>query len=127
MQETQSTCPYCGVGCGVVLGVRGDTIINVEGDRDNIVNQGHLCVKGRFGYSFVNHPDRLTKPLLKKDGELVESTWNEALDLVASKFGGYESHEMAVLSSAKITNEENYVVQKFARAEIGRASCRERV
>jgi len=118
-REIRTTCTYCGVGCGVVLGVRGDTIINVEGDRDNVVNQGHLCVKGRFGYSFVNHPDRLTKPLIKKDGEFVESTWDEALELVASKFGGYESHEMAVLSSAKITNEENYVVQKFARAVLG--------
>ncbi len=118
-REVRTTCTYCGVGCGVVLGVRGDTIINVEGDRDNIVNQGHLCVKGRFGYSFVNHPDRLTKPLIKKNGDLVESTWDEALDLIACKLGGYESHEMAVLSSAKITNEENYVVQKFARAVLG--------
>ena len=118
-REVRTTCTYCGVGCGVVLGVRGNTIVNVEGDRDNVVNQGHLCVKGRFGFSFVNHPERLTKPLIKKDGELVESTWDETLDLIASKLGGYKSHEMAVLSSAKITNEENYVVQKFARVVLG--------
>lgn len=118
-REVKTICAYCGVGCGVVLGVRGNTIINVEGDRDNVVNKGHLCVKGRFGFSFVNHPERLTKPLIKKEGKLVESTWDEALDLIASKLGGYESHEMAVLSSAKITNEENYVVQKFARAVLG--------
>jgi len=118
-REVRTTCTYCGVGCGVVLGVRGNTIVNVEGDRDNVVNQGHLCVKGRFGFSFVNHPERLTKPLIKKDGKLVESTWDETLDLIASKLGGYKSHEMAVLSSAKITNEENYVVQKFARVVLG--------
>lgn len=118
-REVKTICTYCGVGCGVVLGVRGDTIVNVEGDRDNVVNKGHLCVKGRFGFSFVNHPDRLTKPLIRKDGKLIESTWDEALDLIADKLGGYKSHEMAVLSSAKITNEENYVVQKFARAVLG--------
>jgi formate dehydrogenase alpha subunit len=118
-REVRTTCTYCGVGCGVVLGVRGNTIVNVEGDRDNVVNQGHLCVKGRFGFSFVNHPERLTKPLIKKDGELVESTWDETLDFIASKLGGYKSHEIAVLSSAKITNEENYVVQKFARVVMG--------
>ena len=118
-REVRTTCTYCGVGCGVILGVRGDTIVNVEGDRSNVVNRGHLCVKGRFGFSFVNHPERLKKPLIKKNGKLVESTWDEALDLIAGKLGNYESHEMAVLSSAKITNEENYVVQKFARTVLG--------
>lgn len=118
-REVKTICTYCGVGCGVVLGVRGNTIVNVEGDRDNIVNSGHLCVKGRFGFSFVNHPERLTKPLIKKDGKLVESTWDEALDMIAGKLGEYNSDEMAVLSSAKITNEENYIVQKFARAVLG--------
>jgi len=118
-REVKTTCTYCGVGCGLVVGVRGNRIVNVEGDRDNIVNRGHLCVKGRFGYGFVNHPERLTISLIKKDGEFIESTWDEALDLVASKLGQYSSDEMAVLSSAKITNEENYVVQKFARAVLG--------
>ncbi len=118
-REVKTTCVYCGVGCGLVVGARGNKIVNVEGDRDNIVNKGHLCVKGRFGFSFVNHPDRLKTPLIKRDGEFVEATWDEALDLVAGKLGGYKSHEMAVLSSAKITNEENYIVQKFARAVLG--------
>jgi formate dehydrogenase alpha subunit len=118
-REVKTICTYCGVGCGIVVGVRGDRIVNIEGDRDNVVNRGHLCVKGRFGFSFINHPERLTKPLIKKDGEFVESTWDEALDLVAKKLGDYSSEEIAVLSSAKITNEENYVVQKFARAVLG--------
>jgi len=118
-REVKTLCAYCGVGCGLVVGVRGNMIVNVEGDRDNIVNRGHLCVKGRFGYGFVNHPERLTAPLIKKDGKFVESTWDEALNLVAGKLGEYTSDELAVLSSAKITNEENYVVQKFARAVLG--------
>jgi formate dehydrogenase alpha subunit len=118
-REVKTICAYCGVGCGLVMGVRGNRIVNVEGDRDNIVNRGHLCVKGRFGYGFVNHPERLTKPLIKRDGELVESTWDEALNLVADKLEQYSSDEIAVLSSAKITNEGNYIVQKFARAVLG--------
>lgn len=118
-REVRSTCTYCGVGCGLLLGVRGQKIVNVEGDRDNPVNKGHLCVKGRFGYKFVNHPDRLKKPLIKKNGEFVEAEWDEALDLVAEKLGSYKKEEIAVLSSAKITNEENYVVQKFTRAVLG--------
>jgi len=75
-REVKTICAYCGVGCGIVMGVRGSRIVNVEGDRDNVVNRGHLCVKGRFGYGFVNHPERLTKPLIKKDGEFVKSTWS---------------------------------------------------
>jgi formate dehydrogenase alpha subunit len=118
-REVKTICTYCGVGCGIVIGVRGNRIVNIEGDRDNIVNRGHLCVKGRFGFSFINHPERLTKPLIKKDAEFVESTWEEALNLVASKLGQYSSNELAVLSSAKITNEDNYIVQKFARAVLG--------
>jgi formate dehydrogenase alpha subunit len=118
-RQVKTTCAYCGVGCGLVMGVRGGRIVTVEGDRDNVVNRGHLCVKGRFGNGFVNHPERLTKPLIKRDGEFVETTWDEALDLVAEKLGTYGSDEIAVLSSAKITNEENYVVQKFARAVLG--------
>ncbi len=115
----KTICSYCGVGCGLVMGVRGNRIVSVEGDRENIVNKGHLCVKGRFGYEFVNHHERLTKPLIKKEGEFVESTWDEALNHIAANLGKYSSDEVAVLSSAKITNEENYVVQKFARKVIG--------
>jgi formate dehydrogenase major subunit len=118
-REVKTICIYCGVGCGIVMGVRGNRIVNVEGDRDNIINRGHLCVKGRFGYSFINHPERLTKPLIKKDEKFVESTLEEALNLVASRLGQYRSDEIAVLSSAKITNEDNYIVQKFARAVLG--------
>jgi predicted molibdopterin-dependent oxidoreductase YjgC len=83
-------------------------------------NNGSLCVKGRFGYHFVNSPERLTVPLIRKDGELQEATWDEALDLVANRFKEIRDttgpDSMGVLTSARITNEENYVAHKFTRA-----------
>jgi formate dehydrogenase alpha subunit len=101
------------------LGLRGDTIVAVQGDLYNPSNKGRLCVKGRYGYEFVNHPDRLTKPLIKSDGEFSEATWDDALNLVAEKLSKYKPEEVAVFSSAKCTNEDNYIVQKFARAVLG--------
>jgi len=118
--EVLTTCPYCGVGCGMYLGVRDAKIVSVRGERGNPASKGRLCVKGRFGVSeFVHHPERLTTPLIRKDGELVEASWDEALELVAGKLAGYNDDEVAVFSSAKCTNEDNYVVQKFARVVLG--------
>ncbi len=114
-REVQTTCVYCGVGCGIYLGVSGDRIINVRADRERPTNEGSLCVKGRYGFNFINHPDRLTKPLIKKNGEFVESEWDEALELVASKFAGSKGDKFAALASAKCTNEDNYLIQKFTR------------
>jgi formate dehydrogenase alpha subunit len=131
-REVATVCPFCGVGCSMTVGVRGDRIVAVKGDRKSPVNQGGLCVKGRFGLDFVHHPERLTRPLIRKDGvpkshtrgavgEIFrEADWEEALDRVASELkraraiGGPRA--LGVLSSAKCTNEENYLVQKFARA-----------
>jgi len=118
-REVKTTCPFCGVGCSFYLGVRGNKIVSIRAGRENSVNKGSLCVKGRFGYEFVNHPDRLTKPLIKKNGSFVESTWEEAFELIAEKFTRYRGEEFATLSSAKCTNEENYVIQKFTRAVMG--------
>ena len=117
--EVKTTCAYCGVGCGMYLGVRGGSIVNVRGDRANPANQGRLCVKGRFGHDYVSHPERLTSPLIKRDGKFVEAGWDEALDLVASKLAPYKGDAFAALSSAKCTNEENYVFQKFVRQVMG--------
>lgn len=114
-REVKTICPYCGVGCGMYLGVRSNSIVSVRGDRDNPVNRGSLCVKGRFGYDFINHPDRLTSPLIKKDGTFVKATWEEALELIARKFSRFRGETFATLSSAKVTNEENYIIQKFTR------------
>ncbi len=118
-REVRTICPYCGVGCGIYVGVRGGVIVSVRGDTDNPINKGILCVKGRFGYEFVNHPERLTSPLIKRDGEFVEVTWDEALDFIASKLAEYKGDQFATISSAKCTNEENYVIQKFTRAVMG--------
>ncbi len=115
-----STCPYCGVGCQLELLVKKDRIIGVSPKGDGTVNQGQACVKGRFGIAeFVHHTDRLTVPLIRKNGNFEEASWDEALDLVAEKMGTYNANEMAVITSAKCTNEENYVIQKFARAVLG--------
>jgi len=118
-REIKTTCPYCGVGCGLILGSRGDKIVSSRGDIENPINKGQLCVKGRFGHEFINHPERLTTPLTKKDGLFVETSWDEALDLIADKFSHYNGDQFASLSSAKCTNEENYIMQKFTRAVMG--------
>jgi formate dehydrogenase major subunit len=130
-REVKTTCSYCGVGCGIYLGVRGNAVVDVRSDFENPINKGNLCVKGRFGYDFINSPERLTSPLIKRDGEFVEATWDEALELIVSKFANYKGDpslslplseakgsrtgQFAMVASAKCTNEENYVIQKFAR------------
>jgi formate dehydrogenase major subunit len=118
-REVKTVCPYCGVGCSIYLGVRGNRIVSSRGAAESPVNRGRLCVKGRFGYDFVNHPDRLTTPLIRKNGELKEASWDEALDLVAREFSKRKGDQFASTASAKCTNEDNYVVQKFTRAVMG--------
>jgi len=118
-REVATVCPYCGVGCGILLGVRGGKIVGARGNLDSPVNRGSLCVKGRFGYEFVNHPRRLTSPLVKEDGRFVEVGWDEALDRVAEGFAKCKGEKFAVIASAKCSSEENYVAQKFARAVMG--------
>ena len=119
-REVKTTCPYCGVGCQMYLGVKDEQVIRVRGDRDNDVNGGRLCVKGRFGIAeFIHHPERLTNPLMRQNGEFTETTWEAALDEVAARLGRYQPEEVAIISSAKCTNEENYVIQKLGRAVLG--------
>lgn len=118
-KEIKTICPYCGVGCGIYLGIRGNEIKNVRGDLDNPVNEGNLCVKGRFGYNFVNHPDRLTSPLIKRNGEFKEASWDEALNYIAQNLSNYKGSSFAAIASAKCSNEENYLIQKFTRAIMG--------
>jgi formate dehydrogenase alpha subunit len=108
-------CPYCEVGCQMDLGVLDGRLVRVRGKRDCRPNNGQLCVKGRFGLGFVESPERLKVPLIRKDGRLVPASWEEALDLVAKKLNEYKGDSFAFLSSAKCTNEENYLAQKFAR------------
>jgi predicted molibdopterin-dependent oxidoreductase YjgC len=116
-REVKTTCPYCAVGCQVYLGIRGEEIISVRGDKQGASNEGHLCVKGRFGVAeMVHHKDRIKKPLIRRNGKFEEATWDEALDLVASKLKTYRPDEVGVVSSARSTNEANYLMQKFGRA-----------
>ncbi len=119
-REVITTCPYCGVGCQLGLQIKEDRIVEVLPKRENAVNQGQACVKGRFGIAeFVHHPQRLTTPMVKQNGKFNETTWEEALDMAAKKLASYKKNEVAVISSAKCTNEDNYVAQKFARAVLG--------
>ena len=111
-----TTCPYCGVGCGIKAQVASDdTIVEMLDDPENDSSLGMLCVKGRFGYTFVHHEDRLTEPLIRKDGKLQPATWDQALDLITEKLSGYEGDAFATLCSAKATNEDGYIQQKFSR------------
>lgn len=120
-----TTCPYCGVGCQLDMHVKDGVIYRSDGRFDNDVNRGKLCVKGRFGYDFVHAPDRLRVPLWrdKRDQPFQEVDWDTVLDQVAQRLvqtrDTYGPQSIAVLTSAKCTNEENYLLQKFARAVIG--------
>ena len=118
VKQVDTTCPYCGVGCGIKLDVtQDDRLVRSDDAPKNHSSQGLLCVKGRFGFEYVNHRDRLTRPLIRRDGMLTEATWDEALDLVADKFVEFRgSRKFGALASAKGTNEDAYVIQKFVRS-----------
>jgi formate dehydrogenase alpha subunit len=118
-RKVKTTCTFCGVGCSLFLGVRGGQIVSADGDPESPANRGALCVKGRFGNGFVNSPDRLTKPLIKRNGVFEEASWDEALGLVAEKFAQFRGDRFAAIGSSRCTNEECYLVQKFARAVMG--------
>ena len=116
VRTVSTICPYCGVGCGIKAQVdESERIMGMLDDPDNRSSVGMLCVKGRFGYTFVHHRDRLTTPLIRKNGELAAASWDEALDYIADRLSQYDGSEFATLASAKATNEDGYVQQKFAR------------
>jgi formate dehydrogenase alpha subunit len=111
-----TTCPYCGVGCQLMLSVKNGQIVYSEAPAGVAPNNGQLCVKGKYGIQeFVHHPERLTKPLIRKGGKLVESSWEEALSLVAARLSQMKGDRFGFIASAKCTNEENYIAQKFTR------------
>lgn len=113
-REVKTTCTYCGVGCGLYLGVRGSKVVSVRGDPEHPLSKGNLCVKGRYAFRFINNPDRLTTPLIKRDGNFVDASWDEALEFAAKKLSGCKD-SFAAISSARCTNEDNYLLQKFTR------------
>jgi predicted molibdopterin-dependent oxidoreductase YjgC len=135
VEKVRTTCTYCGVGCQFDLNVKDGRVVRVTSAPDAPVNGMSLCVKGRYGYDFVHHPDRLTKPMVRRylldgeargpegRGEWVEVDWDTALDITARKLREARDtcgpDSVGVLSSAKCTNEENYLIQKLARQVIG--------
>jgi predicted molibdopterin-dependent oxidoreductase YjgC len=122
VKVVETICTYCGCGCNLTLHVSRNEVVRVT-SRPDTINEGWLCVKGRCGYSFINSPDRLNTPLIKKDGKFVEASWDEALDHIAERLTAIKRKHgpdaIGGLSSARCTNEENYLFQKFIRAGIG--------
>ena len=112
-----STCPHCPVGCQMTLEIdKNERLIRAIPDRHAAANNGQACFKGKFGLDFVNRSERLTRPLVRIDGTLKESSWENALDVVAERLGRHRGDEFALIASPRGTNEDNYVAQKFARA-----------
>ncbi len=116
-------CPFCGTGCGIMLEVMNGRLAGVLPCKTNPINQGKLCIKGWSAHEFVHSPDRLQKPLVRKDGRLEEVEWDEALSFIATRLKALKEargpNSFGALSSAKCTNEENYLLQKFTRAVMG--------
>jgi predicted molibdopterin-dependent oxidoreductase YjgC len=134
VEKVKTVCGYCGVGCQLNLEIKDNQIVKVDSAWDGPANHGWTCVKGRFGYDYVQHPDRLTRPMVRKyllegtprpagRGEWVEVSWDTALDITARKLRDardqHGSAAVGVLTSAKCTNEENFLMNKFARQVIG--------
>lgn len=123
MKKVLTTCSYCGVGCNFYLNVKDGRIIKVSSAYDAPVNKGNLCIKGRYGYEFIQRADRIRAPLIRDGGTFKEATWDEALDLMARRFRGlidrYGPDSVGAFSSARCTNEENYLLSKWVRAVVG--------
>ena len=123
VQKTRTICTYCGVGCNLEVATVGGKVKSIQAPYDAAVNQGHTCLKGRYAFSFYNHADRLRTPLIRKNGELVPATWDEAYTYIANELKrikkDFGPDYIAGISSARCTNEENYLMQKFMRVSIG--------
>ncbi len=122
-RKIRTTCPYCAVGCQIDLHVKDNKITKVTGAESKVPNQGSLCIKGRFGYDFVHAQDRLKKPMIRKNGKLVEVEWDEALDFTAKRLSEIKEKDgpgaIVGIGCARTTNEDNYLMMKFMRAVIG--------
>jgi len=126
IKKVRTICPYCGVGCTIELNVLDNRVVGVTSFRYphlSPANQGAMCVKGRYGWDFIDSKDRLKAPLMRSLGRLREVSWDKALEATVQRLGEikdeYGPDSIAVLASARVTNEENYLIQKFARAVIG--------
>lgn len=123
VKKVRTTCSYCGVGCQMHLYTKDNRVVKVAGVEDVGPNYGSLCSKGRFGFQFINDERRLRHPMIREGNSFREATWDEALDLVASRLSPIKKEHgpdsIGVFSSARTTNEENYLAQKFTRTTIG--------
>ena len=118
-----TVCPFCGCGCNICLEVKDNQLVRVRPDQDSPLNHGTLCVRGSYGYDFVHSPERLTTPMVNENGDFKAVPWEEALELIADRFKRIKethgSSSLAVFGSSKCTNEENYLLQRFARCVLG--------
>lgn len=114
LKEVDSVCGYCGNGCTVTLGTKDNQVETIRFNDKTGVNDGNLCIRGRFGYSFVNSEERLTKPLIRKDGELVEASWEEARQAVVDGLK-QAGDKLGIISGARLTNEELFLVKNLAK------------
>jgi NADH-quinone oxidoreductase chain G len=123
LKEIRTVCAYCGVGCTLLLATKDDRVMRVRAEEDLGLNQGNLCVKGRFGWEYIHSPKRLLSPLIRKNGKLVQASWEEALPFVARRLkeiqGKRGGSALAGLASPRLTNEELYLFQKFCRGVLG--------
>jgi formate dehydrogenase alpha subunit len=123
LKKVKSVCAYCGCGCALLLGVKDDQLRTVISEYETGANHGNLCVKGRYGWEYIHSKERLSAPLIRKDGKLVECTWDEALKEITAQFKRIKDDHgpdaLAAIGSARLTNEEGYLLQKFMRAAIG--------
>jgi formate dehydrogenase major subunit len=122
-KKIRTTCSYCGVGCNLEASIKDGKVVSIDTPKHTEVNAGHTCVKGRYAFGFYEHPDRLRSPLIKRNGKFHEASWDEAYDFIKQKLEKIKKENgpdaIAGISSARCTNEENYVFQKMIRAVIG--------
>ena len=122
-KRTRTICTYCGVGCNLTVATKGDEVLSIQAPIDAEVNHAHTCLKGRFAFKFYNHRDRLRKPMIRTNGHFEEATWEQAYDLIVTNLTRIKTEHggqaIAGISSARCTNEENYLMQKFIRAVMG--------
>lgn len=122
-KKTRSVCTYCGVGCNLTVATKGDEVLSIQAPVDAEVNHAHTCLKGRYAFKFYNHRDRLRKPMIRTNGHFEEVTWDQAYDHIVENLTRIKTEHgaqsIAGISSARCTNEENYLMQKFIRAVIG--------